>query len=102
MPWSNSTTNHLRLQGSARQQRNRRVLRRDGAICHICRQPGADTVDHVLALARGGSDHERNLAAAHEACNAAKARRPVEQGGDRLRLTRRRPPAAHPCEVHTC
>lgn len=39
------------------------VLKRDGGICHICHQPGADQVDHIIA----GDDHSlENLAPIHE------------------------------------
>lgn len=39
------------------------VLRRDGGTCHLCGQPGADTVDHIQA----GDNHElTNLAPVHD------------------------------------
>lgn len=58
-------------QGSTRKQRlpkdwpTRRliVLRRDKGICHLCGQPGADTVDHI----QPGDNHElTNLAPVHD------------------------------------
>ena len=41
------------------------VLRRDNGICWMCGQPGADTVDHLVPWAEGGTDHWTNLAACH-------------------------------------
>lgn len=39
------------------------VLKRDKGICHLCGEPGADTVDHVIA----GDDHSLgNLKAVHD------------------------------------
>lgn len=39
------------------------VMRRDQGICHICRQPGADTIDHITQ----GDDHTlENLAPIHD------------------------------------
>lgn len=51
------------------------VIERDGGICQLCGQPGADTADHVLARALGGTDDLDNLQAAHGRCNRAKAGR---------------------------
>ncbi len=57
-----------------------RVLRRDGGICHICGQPGADTADHLIPVADGGTDDMGNLAAAHHTpCNVRRGARPIEQ-----------------------
>lgn len=33
--------------------------------CHICGHPGSDVLDHIVPLARGGSDDPANLAPAH-------------------------------------
>lgn len=42
--------------------RCRIVMARDHGICHLCGQPGADSIDHVKA----GDDHSlENLAPAH-------------------------------------
>lgn len=50
------------------------VLKRDAGICHLCGQPGADTVDHVIP----GDDHRlENLAPVHDRvephCHRAKS-----------------------------
>lgn len=75
---------HRRMTGSARQKRNRALLAEKGDTCHICGHPGAEAVDHVQALARGGSDEDpANLMPAHhkpcptcgEKCNLRKGDR---------------------------
>ena len=55
----------------------RAILERDGPLCRL-RIPGvctgvATTADHVIALARGGSDDEANLVGACRECNQRKA-----------------------------
>ena len=47
------------------QRRRDRIIRRDGGICHLCHQPGADSADHLVPYALGGTDHDDNLAAVH-------------------------------------
>ena len=59
------------------------VIARDGGICWLCELPGADTADHVIARARGGSNDPANLRAAHRRCNERKA-----NGADKGRLMR--------------
>lgn len=55
-----------------------RVLRRDKGICHLCDQPGADTADHVIPAAHGGTDHLDNLKAAHhDPCNRLRGDRSI-------------------------
>ena len=54
---------------------SRKVLARDHYVCHICGEPGADTVDHLEARARGGDSTPTNLAAAHRSCNSLKGAR---------------------------
>lgn len=59
--------------GSAQQARTRRILRRDGYICHVCKQGGADQADHVVPLSEDGADDDSNLAAIHdEPCHRRK------------------------------
>lgn len=65
-PWAHSNRRAgVTLSGSAQQKRTHRILRRDGGICHVCHQPGADQADHVVPIGEGGADDEANLAAIH-------------------------------------
>jgi 5-methylcytosine-specific restriction protein A len=48
-----------------------RILRRDSHTCVYCGAP-AETVDHIVASAHGGSDDDTNLVAACESCNERK------------------------------
>ncbi len=67
----NGSTRHGRAQ-------NQRILR-DSDVCHLCGQPGADGVDHVVPIARGGADHVSNKKPAHHDvppyCNRRKGAR---------------------------
>lgn len=63
-----------------REQRPGRAERHDPAYrripssgtCHICGQPGADTKDHVIPLAAGGTNDPTNIRPAHRSCNSKK------------------------------
>lgn len=73
-PWRR-TSPRTTLSGSAEQARARRVIARDRGICYVCGKPGADQADHVLAIAEGGADTERNMRAIHrQPCHANKTR----------------------------
>lgn len=48
-----------------------RVLNRDSHSCYICGGP-AISVDHILAVARGGTHKEKNLGSICAPCKAAK------------------------------
>lgn len=58
------------------------IIRRDGTTCYLCgdkldpntppRHPKAITIDHVLALARGGHHTANNLRVACKSCNSRK------------------------------
>lgn len=51
------------------------VWRRDGGICHICREPADPTnwhLEHVVPLCRGGDHSYANTAVSHPACNLSK------------------------------
>lgn len=54
------------------QAKRRRILERDGYVCWICGGPGANSVDHVIPRARGGTDDDDNLRAAHLSCNSGR------------------------------
>lgn len=73
-----------RMGGRKRQERNARILSASN-VCHICGHGGADAVDHVIALARGGTEDMSNLRPAHhdvpcpdcgKRCNREKADKP--------------------------
>lgn len=56
-------------------------MARDHGICHVCRQPGADQVDHVICIAEDGPDTEENLAPIHSRpCHTEKTHREAERG----------------------
>lgn len=67
--------------GSTRRWRTLRpyILRRDRGLCHLCGKPGADSVDHLVPVAHGGTDEVTNLAAAHKACNSSRGARGLQQ-----------------------
>lgn len=52
-----------------------RIAERDRWSCHVCGdgyRPGKDwrwEVDHDIALAKGGTNHIRNLRLCHRCCN---------------------------------
>jgi 5-methylcytosine-specific restriction endonuclease McrA len=47
-----------------------------GGICHLCGEPGADTLDHVDPLAEDPSGGgPENWLPAHRSCNSSKGRR---------------------------
>lgn len=57
-----------------------RVLRRDGFTCRYCGRRPPDVVlhiDHVVAVANGGTNDERNLITACALCNMGKATMPA-------------------------
>ena len=60
------------VSGWEEQRRARRVLDRCVGCCHLCGNPGATQVDHVIPLAEGGADDETNLAPIHEHCHREK------------------------------
>ena len=45
-------------------ERNKRILAAS-TVCHLCSETGADAVDHVIPLAKGGTDDPWNLKPAH-------------------------------------
>lgn len=64
---------HPHVERTRRHQQHREaVMRRDHGVCHICGQPAADAIDHIVPVAWGGSDDPTNLAPAHTSCNSRK------------------------------
>jgi 5-methylcytosine-specific restriction protein A len=65
--------------GRAWRRKRERVLKHSD-ICWICGLPGADSVDHVIPIARGGTNDESNLKPAHMfPCNRSKSDRDFTQ-----------------------
>lgn len=70
---------------SSQRDRFRARIKATKAGCHICGQPisydlpwldpGAFVVDHVIPLAKGGTDTIDNVKAAHRSCNSKKRAR---------------------------
>jgi 5-methylcytosine-specific restriction protein A len=64
----------------------KRIIRHYGGICHVCHQPGADQVDHVIPLAEGGTDTETNKRPIHkEPCHRIKTEAEKQAGRARSR-----------------
>ena len=71
------------------------IYRRDGFRCQICNgkvnmkaqvpHPLAPTIDHIIALANGGTHEPSNVRLAHFICNSIKGDRTTD-GGDQLLL----------------
>jgi 5-methylcytosine-specific restriction endonuclease McrA len=93
--WANST-GPSRTGTRAWRTLRAHVLERDHGICHVCGQPGANEVDHVIPDHLGGTDDPDNLAPIHDVpCHRAKTTR--EATAARLaRGTTRRPAETHP------
>jgi 5-methylcytosine-specific restriction endonuclease McrA len=74
-PWAGST-GHARTSTAAWQRLRDQILERDGRICYVCHKPGADTVDHINPVWKGGTDDPANLGAIHDKpCHRAKTAR---------------------------
>ena len=77
----------------------RRILRRDGCVCHVCGRRGADQVDHIRPASQGGGDEDANLAAIHEyPCHAHKTAREANAVNPMAR-SRKRAEEPHPGAV---
>jgi len=56
------------------------VWERDGGCCYLCKLPVPReqlSIEHVIALANGGTNHPDNLRAACRGCNSRKGARTV-------------------------
>lgn len=56
------------------------LLQRDGNRCFYCglsMPEGDQTIEHLIAIDKGGSNHMENLVLAHEACNKLADNRPI-------------------------
>lgn len=72
-------------------------LRRDKAVCHLCRRPIDEapagstdhfslSLDHVIPHSKGGSDYPSNIKSSHQSCNKAKRDRSVESFKEPFRV----------------
>lgn len=56
-----------------REWSRRQLIRRDGMVCGLCKEPITSlsdvTIDHIDPRSKGGSDKLENLRLAHEGCN---------------------------------
>ena len=52
--------------------KRRTIYKRDGYRCLKCASESRLTIDHIMPLSRGGTDHPRNLQTLCEECNFAK------------------------------
>lgn len=68
----------LGLSAAAWQELRTAVLKRDDHTCQYCGNH-AETVDHIVPLAAGGSSEPDNLCAACGSCNSSKRDRPVHE-----------------------
>ena len=65
-PWTGSRRrDRIGKTGWQIQADARRILRRHHNICHICGQPGATQVDHVVPIGEGGTDDDTNKRPIH-------------------------------------
>lgn len=73
-PWAGNNGRRGRTRSGSREQRiNRAVMLQHEGVCHVCGQPGADQVDHVIALTEGGDDTIDNRRPIHaEPCHRVK------------------------------
>eukprot|EP00210_Caulerpa_lentillifera_P007832 g7474.t1 len=71
----------------------RNVLRRDRFSCVYCGVTQNLTVDHVIPISKGGTNHWENVVTACRSCNNRKGNRTLEQIGWKLKTKPRRPGA---------
>lgn len=67
---------HGAVLGSIWQIRRQLAWNKTGGLCHYCKEVLTDktfTVDHIIPLAKGGTDCLANLAACCKFCNKVKA-----------------------------
>ena len=85
MAWSRASR-HERGYGNEWDRLRLYILERDDGICQACLARGivtqATEVDHIRPKAKGGTDHEGNLAAI---CRPCHARKTIEDRGGKPR-----------------
>lgn len=67
-----SPTTRAQLDGTGLYDKNRHIVLAGNPSCAICGLPGADSVDHVLPVALGGTNALSNLRPAHLSCNCSR------------------------------
>lgn len=83
------TPNRTGRNGSTRAWRKLReqILERDGRVCFWCKTDGATHVDHLVPVAKGGTDDPTNLVASCASCNQRRGKSldapETTQGGPR-------------------
>jgi 5-methylcytosine-specific restriction protein A len=70
-----------------------RIRERDNYTCQRCGSPGYE-VDHIINVARGGTDDDDNLQTLCPGCHDLKTRTEAAEG--LARRSRRRPSEPHP------
>lgn len=71
MSWAERTNAPPRLKGKAAVERRLRVLRQY-PLCYVCKIRASVIADHIVNLARGGADHESNMAGICHRCHNRK------------------------------
>ena len=66
---------HQRGYGSFWDRKRKIILMRDNYLCCGCRKRQAETVDHIIPKARGGTDDDVNLQSLCWPCHRAKTAR---------------------------
>lgn len=83
-PWESSRRSERTISGSAQQKRAARIMRRYERTCHVCGQPMADEVDHVIPLSESGPDTDENLRPIHSRpCHENKTRAEAQRARER-------------------
>lgn len=67
--------------GNRRYRRNRALVLAKSRVCHLCGLDGADTVDHLVPYADGGTDDISNLKPAHHVCNSRRGKKDIDEAG---------------------
>lgn len=94
--WEGAAPAEGRPTGRAWRRLRAEILARDSHICYICKQPGADQVDHIRSIKEGGAKWAPgNLGAVHEdPCHKAKTQAEAKRGKKRAKERREAAAAA--------
>jgi 5-methylcytosine-specific restriction endonuclease McrA len=92
-PSQRSRSGGRRACGRDIQRKRRRLIQEQGGLCHWCgaamrddvaeQHPQRATLDHVVALADGGTNRNENLVAACRACNERRSSRSARRHNSR-------------------